>query len=164
MSVIRAAEPRDAAAIVGLIRRLAAFERAPGTIALTEGTVRRDAFGPHRRFRVLLAELDDVPCGLVTLLDSYSSWAGAPAMTIHDLFVDEAARGRGLGRHLLAEAARLALAEGCCRLDVNMLDWNEPGRRFYRSLGLAALDGWLPHRLDGAGLQALSVPAGANGG
>ncbi|WP_172822813.1 GNAT family N-acetyltransferase [Paramagnetospirillum marisnigri] len=155
-AVIRPAIPDDAAVIVGLITRLAAFERAPTAVTLSEAAVRRDAFGPHRRFRVLLAEADGAACGIVTLLDTYSSWAGAPAMTVHDLFVMEAARGQGLARRLLAEAARLALAEGCARLDVNVLAWNESARRFYSSVGFASLADWLPYRLDAEGLTALA--------
>ncbi len=151
--LIRPAVPDDAAAIVGLITALAAFERAPGAVTLTEAAVRRDAFGPQRRFRVLLAETDGEACGILTLLDTYSSWAGAPAMTVHDLYVTEAARGRGLGRRLLAEAVRLALSEGCLRLDVNVLSWNESARRFYHSLGFEPLGDWLPYRL------VISAPA-----
>lgn len=155
-TVIRPAIPDDAAAIVGLIRRLAEFEKAPAAVSLDEAAVRRDCFGPHPRLHVLLAFSGDMPCGVVTLLDSYSSWAGAPAMIVHDLFVDDAARGRGLGHGLLAAAARLALARGCCRLDVNVLGWNQPARHFYQSLGFAPLADWLPHRLDAEGLGRLA--------
>jgi GNAT superfamily N-acetyltransferase len=153
---IRPARPDDAAAIVALIRRLAAFEREPEAVCLDEETVRRDVFGPAPRFSVLLAEAAGAVVGIVTLLDTYSSWAGAPAMIIHDLYVDEAVRGREAGRGLLAHAARLARSRGCCRLDVNVLAWNEPAQRFYRSLGFAPLPDWLPYRLDADGLGRLA--------
>lgn len=154
--VVRPATPDDAAAIVALIRRLAAFEGAPDAVALTEDTVRRDGFGPGRRFEVLLAEADGAIRGGVVLLESYSSWAGAPTLIVHDLYVDEAARGRGLGRALLTAAAALAAARGCRRLDVNVLSWNAAARRFYQGLGFTALADWLPHRLDAAGLHRLA--------
>ena len=154
--IIRPARPEDAAAIVALINKLAAFERAPGAVTLTEETVRRDAFGPDRRFEVLLAENEGGLCGGVTLLAGYSSWAGAPALIVHDLHVDATARGRGVGRALLEAAAALALARGCCRIDVNVLSWNQPARRFYQELGFAPLADWLPHRLDAEGLRRLA--------
>ena len=154
--IIRPARPEDAAAIVALIHKLAAFEQEPGAIALTEEVVRRDAFGPDRRYEVLLAESEDGLPGGVTLLAGYSSWAGAPALIVHDLYVDETARGQGIGRALLVAAAGLALARGCCRIDVNVLSWNQPARRFYETLGFAPLVDWLPHRLDAEGVRRLA--------
>ncbi len=156
--VVRPATPDDAGAIVALIRRLAAFEGAASAAALTEDTVRRDGFGPGRRFEVLLGENESGICGCVVLLQSYSSWAGAPTLIIHDLYVDEAARGRGLGRALLASAAGLALARGGCRLDVNVLTWNRAAGRFYEGLGFTPLPDWQPHRLDAEGLRRLAAP------
>lgn len=144
---VRPARPEDAALVVELIRRLAAFEEPGAEIALTEEAILRDAFGPHPRFKVMLAELDGRVCGLMTLLEGYSSWAGAPTLTIHDLFVAEEARGRGLGRLLAEEAVRLAREAGVCRLDVNVVGWNQQAQGFYASLGFSRLDGWHPWRL-----------------
>ncbi len=155
--IIRAAVPGDAPAIVALIRRLAAFEGVPAAVTLTEETVRRDGFGPGRRFQVLLAQEDSAVRGGVVLLESYSSWAGAPVLVVHDLFVDEAARGRGIGRALLAAAADLGVTGGCCRMEVNVLSWNRDGRRFYEGLGFVALADWQPHRLDAGLLRRLAA-------
>lgn len=146
--IVRPAEPADSAVILALIRRLAAFEGATDGVALTEQIIRRDAFGDQRRFEVLLAEHDGTVCGLVVLLTSYSSWHGAPTLVVHDLFVDADARGGGAGRALLTATARLAQQRGCCRIDVNVIAWNERGRQFYERLGFQALADWLPHRLD----------------
>ena len=165
---VRPAAPEDAAAILALIRRLAAFEEPAAVVALTEETIRRDGFGPRRRFEALLAEDGDGIQGLAVLLETYSSWAGAPALLIHDLFFEEGARGHGAGRALLAAAAGLALTRGAGRLDVNVLSWNKAARRFYETLGFLALTGWLPHRLDGEGLRRLagsaSVPRPSDAG
>jgi GNAT superfamily N-acetyltransferase len=154
-AAVRAALPTDSGAIVAMIGQLAAFEEPGTAIALTEAAVLRDCFGAQRKFRVLMAEAEAGPCGLVTLLDGYSSWAAAPTLIVHDLFVMEMARGLGVGRLLLAEAARLALAEGCCRLDVNVVSWNAAAMGFYRSLGFAPQENWRPFRLDAAALAAL---------
>ncbi len=154
--IVRAAVAADAAAIVALIRRLAAFERSEMMPALTEGAVLRDCFGPQPKFSVLLAEGDGRLRGGVVLLDAYSSWAGKPAMIVHDLYVEDGARGRGIGRQLLAAAARLAVERGCCRFDVTVLSWNRPARAFYEGLGFVALEEWQPYRLDAEGLRRLA--------
>ena len=65
-------------------------------------------------------------------------------------------RGSGLGRALLAELARICVQRGYTRLEWLVLDWNEPARGFYRSLGAVAMDEWTVHRLTGPALSALA--------
>ncbi|MBF0325220.1 MAG: GNAT family N-acetyltransferase [Alphaproteobacteria bacterium] len=153
---IRPATIKDAGTIVALIHRLASFEQAATAPALTEETVRRDGFGERPRFTVLLAEASGHACGGVVLLESYSSWAGQPTLMVHDLFVEADMRGRTVGRKLLAEAARLAMARGCCRMDVNVLTWNRTAQDFYGALGFGPLEDWRPWRLDGPALARLA--------
>ncbi len=54
---------------------------------------------------------------------------------VTDLVVDEAWRGRGIGRRLLDEAERLARAAGLRRLAIGVLDANGPATRAYRAFG-----------------------------
>ncbi len=56
---------------------------------------------------------------------------------VTDLVVDQAWRGRGIGRRLLEEAERLARAEGLRRLAIGVLDANDAADRLYRSFGFA---------------------------
>jgi GNAT superfamily N-acetyltransferase len=145
---IRFAIPADSRSVLNLLSQLAAFEGEPGGIALDEATLTRDAFCDQPRIEILLAEIDHIPLGLLILYHSYSSWRAKPAVMIHDLFVEEAARGSGAGRALVEAAARRAIEVGACRLDVNVLNWNQPARQFYDSLGFIALPDWMPHRLE----------------
>lgn len=147
MISIRAAQADDSGKILRLLRLLAAFEGEPEAVITTEDIIRRDGFGPGRRFEVLLAEADSGICGMVVLFQAYSSWRGAPTLVIHDLFVEETARGGGAGRALVEAAARLAVERGCCRIDLNVVEGNDGGRRFYEGLGFKAAEGWLPYRL-----------------
>ncbi|KIM00226.1 Histone acetyltransferase HPA2 [Paramagnetospirillum magnetotacticum MS-1] len=147
MSVcVRPARPEDSGDILRLLRLLAAFEGEPDGIATTEEILRRDGFGPERRFEALLAELDGRVRGLVVTYLAYSSWRGAPTLVVHDLYVEEEARGTGAGSALLSAAAALAAEQGCCRMDVNVVAWNAEGRKFYERQGFKALTDWLPYR------------------
>lgn len=154
--LVRPAHPDDAPRILDLLNQLAAFEGEPGGVSLDEATLRRDAFGPHPRIEVLLAEIDGRVRGMTILYQAYSSWRGAPTLMIHDLFIEEAARGSGAGKALVTAAAQLAEERGGCRLDVNVLGWNEKARKFYESLGFAALTDWVPHRLAQAPMLKLA--------
>lgn len=153
---VRSAQPSDAPSILSLLGQLARFEGAVEGIRLTEKAIREEAFGDHPRFQVLLAEVVGMPCGLLIFYQAYSSWAAAPTLMVHDLFVLEDHRRSGAGRALLAAAARVAETSGCCRMDVNVLAWNEAARRFYASLGFRHLKEWLPYRLDAQDLERLS--------
>ena len=153
---IRPATPEDAAAVVRLVKALAVYEKEPeSVVGLTEATFRAHGFGPRPYFEALLAELDGAPVGMALFFHNYSTWAGKPGIYVEDLFVEAHARGHGLGRALLVELARLALARGCARLDLSVLDWN-PTRDFYHRIGMRHMAAWLPYRIDGEGLAALA--------
>lgn len=153
---VRPATTEDAAVIVDLVRELAVYEKQPlSVVKLTEADVLRDGYGVERRFEVLLAELDGAVEGFALLFPNYSTWEGRAGIYIEDLFVRERARGRGLGRRLLAAVAALAVERGCLRIDLNVLDWN-PTRAFYHRIGVAHLSGWLPYRMSGEAIVKLA--------
>jgi GNAT superfamily N-acetyltransferase len=77
-------------------------------------------------------------------------------MHLEDLFVRPPFRGRGVGKGLLIELARIAVAKGCGRLNWNVLDWNTPALQFYEKLGARALREWEIMRLDGEALGRLA--------
>ena len=157
--VIRPARLEDAAAIVALVRDLAEYERMPPTaVKLTEADLRRDGFGETPRFEILLAELDGRVDGFALFFHNYSTWEGRAGLFIEDLFVRTPARGRGLGRRLLAAIARVARERGCPRIDLNVLDWN-PARAFYRRIGCEHLAEWLPYRMTGPAIARLAAEA-----
>ena len=58
---------------------------------------------------------------------------------------------------MLSYLARLAVDRNCGRLEWSVLDWNQPAREFYESLGAIAMTEWTTNRLDGASLSALAA-------
>ncbi|MCH7642377.1 MAG: GNAT family N-acetyltransferase [Chloroflexi bacterium] len=153
---VRFAVPDDAATIVRLVRSLAVYEKeSPEIVRLTEADVLRDGFGDPPRFETLLAELDGTPVGFALFFHNYSTWQGRPGLHLEDLYVEEHARGHGLGADLMRELARIAQERGCARLELSVLDWN-PTREFYHRLGFEQMDEWLAYRLDGPGIKKLA--------
>ncbi|MBI5165373.1 MAG: GNAT family N-acetyltransferase [Magnetospirillum sp.] len=154
MTRLRLATAADVADDQALIRELAAFEG--GSVRSTPDDLLRDGFGPQPRFEVLLAEEAGAVVGMLVFFPVYSTWEGRPGVMIHDLFVRSPARGRGIAKALVRHLAALAVERGCTRMDVNVLDWNEPARRFYQACGLVLDSGWLRHRAAGADLRRLA--------
>jgi GNAT superfamily N-acetyltransferase len=156
---IRDAVPEDVPAILAMIRALAEFEREPDAVVATEADLRRDGWGPQKRFSCRIAEIDKSVCGFALWFYSYSTWEGRAGIYLEDLYVVPEARGQGLGEQLVADLARLAVHEGCRRLDLSVLDWN-PARDFYHRLGFEHRADWAPYRVSGDALNALAAKAG----
>jgi ribosomal protein S18 acetylase RimI-like enzyme len=86
---------------------------------------------------------------------SFSTWLGKHGVYLEDLFVRPSARGRGHGKALLAELARIAVERGYGRVEWSVLDWNTPAQDFYRGLGATPMDEWTVWRLSGDALRVL---------
>ncbi|WP_341703653.1 GNAT family N-acetyltransferase [Ferrovibrio sp.] len=160
-TLIRPAQPADAATIIALVTALAEYENEPlSSVKITPADVLRDGFGPERRFEALIAELDGKPVGFALFFHNYSTWEGRAGIYVEDLFVLKEARGHGLGRQLITAIAAMADARGCKRIDLNVLDWN-PTRDFYHRLGIAHMKEWLPYRMTQPAIAALAAQADA---
>src|SRR5476649_1263851 len=157
MLSIRAALPTDVTAIRSLIRELAEYEREPAQAIATEEDLLRDGFGPQPRYRCLMAEWDGSPVGFALYFNNYSTWQGRWGLYLEDLFVRPTARGRGIGKALLVELARIAVREGCGRFQWQVLDWNAPAIGFYEKLGAKASKEWVSMRIEGEALERLAA-------
>jgi GNAT superfamily N-acetyltransferase len=157
MLVIRKAEPRDVPRILAFVRQLAEYEKLPHEVVATEEDLLRDGFGeaPPRYF-CLMAEWGGAPAGFAFYFHTYSTWLGRWGMYLEDIFVLPELRGRGIGKALLVELARIAVKEKCGRVNWQVLDWNAPAIEFYRGLGAKMLTEWETFRLTGEALERLA--------
>lgn len=161
-SEIRPAVLGDVAAIDGLVRALALYERDPGAVVATPDDFRSALFGPEPRVFCHVAEVvhpsgERQVVGMALWFVSFSTWRGSHGIWLEDLFVHPDHRGRGLGRALLAALAAECGRNGWARLEWWVLDWNTPAHGFYRQLGAHPEDDWTVWRLDGEGLDALGT-------
>src|SRR5438128_38872 len=137
---IRQASRNDVSVLLLLIRDLATYEKKLRKAVVTEDDLLRDAFGPQQKFRSLIAEWNGEPAGYASFFYFYSTFRGRAALFLEDLFVLEKFRGKGIGKAMLVEVARLAVKEGCFGLRWEVLDWNTPAIEFYKRLGADFLD------------------------
>jgi GNAT superfamily N-acetyltransferase len=153
---IRAARVEDAPIILQLIRDLATYERAPNEVAATEEQLVDVLFGEKPAAEVLLAFEKDAPVGFAVFFHNFSTWLGRPGLYLEDLFVKPDKRGKGYGRALLVDLAKVARDRGCGRMEWAVLNWNEPAIKFYRALGAKPLDEWTVFRLARDGIAKLA--------
>src|SRR5881398_3283167 len=144
---IRPAGLEDVPIILELIRDLATYERAPDEVTATEEQLVDVLFGERTAAEVLLAFERESPVGFALFFHNFSTWLGRPGLYLEDLFVKPERRGKGYGRALLVELAKIAMERGCGRMEWAVLNWNEPAIKFYRSLGAKPMDEWTVFRL-----------------
>lgn len=153
---IRPARVDDVPIILQLIIDLATYERAPNDVTATEKQLVAVLFGEKPSAEALLAFEEEVPVGFAVFFHNFSTWLGKPGLYLEDLFVKPEARGRGYGRALLVELARIARERGCGRMEWAVLDWNDSAIQFYRKLGAQPMDEWTVFRLTGEGIAQLA--------
>lgn len=149
---IRPAREEDMPAVHRLITELAIFEKEPDAVEVTVEKLKEDGFGPEPRFRCFVADSGMGVDGMALVYPRYSTWKG-PALHLEDLIVTEPARGSGLGSALLTEVIRHARETGAKRVSWEVLDWNEPAIRFYKSRGARILRDWDVVQLDERGID-----------
>ncbi len=158
---IRWATPEDVPVIRQLIQDLAIYERAPNDVTATEEGLLDVLFGDKPAAEVRLAYEHAIPVGFAVFFHNFSTWLGRPGLYLEDLFVKPEHRGKGYGRALLVDLARIARERGCGRMEWAVLDWNDPAIQFYRKLGAKPNDEWTIYRLTTDGIAALAESGSA---
>ena len=153
---IRTAGAEDVPIILELIRDLATYERAPDEVTATEEQLVDVLFGERPTAEVLLVFEGESPVGFAVYFYNFSTWLGRPGLYLEDLFVTPEKRGKGYGRALLVELAKIARDRGCGRMEWAVLNWNEPAIKFYRAIGAKPMDEWTVFRLTGDGIARLA--------
>ncbi len=97
--IVRKGTPTDVPAVLGLIRELALYEKAPLEVTNTEEDMLRDGFGSEPAYRLLVAELDGKVVGMAIYFIKYSTWKGK-GVYLDDIVVTEDMRGQGIGAKL----------------------------------------------------------------
>ncbi len=159
MLKIRPATIDDAALLASLILELAEYDQLAQEVGVNADAIARDGFGPHPKFRAVIAELDGQAAGYAVFFEFYSTFQARAGLFVDDIFVRPQFRKKGIGRALLAHVARIAWQEGyfCMRWEV--LDWNTPAIEFYKRLGAEFLDEWKAVMLIGDALESVAGSA-----
>lgn len=135
------ANPPHAAATVALLNEYACDPMGGGA-PLPDYTQKNLVAELHKRpnAHVVLAFDSDKPVGLVTAIEGFSTFSCKPLLNIHDAVVTCSYRGKGICRLMLQKAEELALALGCCKLTLEVLEGNRVAQAAYAAFGFGGYE------------------------
>jgi GNAT superfamily N-acetyltransferase len=135
---IRPALATDAEAIGQLALQFSEYLQSLGDtmeFKLTAEAILRDGFGDDPAFEGLVAVDAGIVIGYLLYHMSYDSDQALRTLDVADLYVDAAARRQGVGKALMAEAARIALERGAGEMVWAVFNGNAMAASFYEKLG-----------------------------
>jgi len=152
---IRFAKEEDVPIILAFTKELAEYEKLLNEVVATEELLYEWIFKKHKA-EVLIAEYEKEPIGFALFFHNFSTFLGRAGIYLEDLYITPAMRGRGFGKMMLVQLAKLTIQRGAGRLEWVCLDWNQPSIDFYLSLNAKPMDGWTTYRMTGDALSELA--------
>ena len=156
--IFRPAVPGDEELILTFIRALADYEHMSDQVEATPAILREWLF-EKKTAEVIFAEAEGKAVGYALFFHNFSTFLGRAGVYLEDLFVLPGERGKGYGKALLKELARIAAERDCGRLEWACLDWNKPSIDFYtKKMRAVPMDEWTVYRLTGETLEEAARP------
>ena len=152
---IRKANQEDIPIVFDLMMQLARYEKMENEVQCNAEQLRENVF-EKKLAEIIVCEVEQSVVGFALYFYNYSTFVGKPGLYLEDLFVDPNYRGKGLGKALLLELAKIAHQKSCGRMEWSVLNWNSPAINFYQSLGAKPMDTWTVYRLDAKKIEQLA--------
>ncbi len=139
--IVRLGEEKDMQSVFDLITELAIFEKEPEAVEITVEDLIRDGFSINPKFKVYVAEQENVIIGIALFYERYSTWKGR-AIHLEDLIVTKSKQKIGAGKALYTAVLKYALDNNFNRVAWEVIDWNTNAVDFYKSTGATYLNDW----------------------
>ena len=135
---IRKGVEKDFPELLGLIKELAEFEKAPQAVTNSLDRMKEE----QNLFGFFVAINDEIIVGAALYFFAYYTWVGK-SLYLDDIYVKPEYRGQQIGSKLMRKIFELAKEENCQRLRWQVLDWNTPAVEMYRKMGAQMSNEWI---------------------
>jgi GNAT superfamily N-acetyltransferase len=147
--IIRMATEDDFPGILGLIKELAAFEKASEKVTNSVELMNKE----KELFRCVVAETESKELvGMALYFFAYYTWVGK-SLYLEDIYIKESFRKQNIGTSLLKKIFEVANAENCKRVRWQVLNWNEAAIQMYIKNGAEIDDEWMNCNFDLTGIK-----------
>ena len=159
---VRKALKKDLPSVLGLIKELADYEKAPREVKVTLKELERDGFGKNKIYDCFVAtspltplsrgrgdrrkSRGEVVVGIALFYVKYSTWKGK-CIYLDDLIVTESMRKEGIGKKLFDAVVAVAKKMKVRKLEWQVLNWNTPAIGFYKKYSTVFDNEWVNCKL-----------------
>lgn len=88
----------------------------------------------------LLCFQKSTPIALINAFEGFSTFAAAPLINLHDVYIIPSHRGKGLLALMLENLERIAKERNCCKLTLEVLSNNKVAKAAYKKLGFSGYE------------------------
>ena len=138
---LRLAKKKDMKSVLNLITELAVFEKEPDAVDITVDDLIKDGFSNPPKFRVYVAEQENIIIGIALFYERFSTWKGR-TLHLEDLIVTKSKQKIGAGKALYTAVLKYAYDHNFNRVAWEVIDWNSNAIDFYKSTGATYLNNW----------------------
>jgi GNAT superfamily N-acetyltransferase len=131
---------------LGLIDKLAEYEKLPPPDDEAKRRLRRDCLSEKPKYEAFIGKIGDKPVSYIIYFFTYSSFLALPTLFLEDIFVLKDYRRQGVGQKMFEYLKETAKREGCGRIEFTVLKWNKSAQEFYEKNGAKRLE-WCLYRL-----------------
>lgn len=121
--------------LVDLCSAHAAYEKAEYSKAGKAEQLAKDLFSEFPKLYCLVATSNATLIGFASFMKQYATWDAKEYIYMDCLFLDEAARGKGIGQRLVERIALEGRKMGCDLIQWQTPDFNARAISFYERLG-----------------------------
>ena len=139
---IRKGRQEDISSIFYLINELAAYEKAPEEVLITEEILFKEGFGANKIFDTIVAELDNEVVGMLLYYPVFSTWKGR-SIYLEDFIVARSHRRKGIGQLLIDALITEAKVAKAKKIRWQVLDWNTPAIEFFKRINATLENCWI---------------------
>lgn len=137
---IRDCEPSNLPKLVVLCEKHAAFEKAAFSPEGKEENLKKAIFGEKPKLFCLVVATKETIIGYVSYTFDFSIWDAATFMYMDCLFLEEEARGFGIGELLIDRLKQIGIENNCINIQWQTPQFNERAIKFYNRIGAKGKD------------------------
>ena len=133
--LIRDCQPDDVNRLIDLCQKHAEYEMASFNSVGKEDNLKKALFSDPPKLFCLVVEVSEIIVGYASYTFDFSTWDAATFMHMDCLYLEEEARGFGIGKILIEKLKQIAKDKNCINIQWQTPVFNERAIKFYHRIG-----------------------------